>query len=71
MRGPRPEPKTDRHFIDRDLLVLPDVVLESYPNDYRVELPRLMRPVVDAFWQAGGWPRSIGYDGEGNWAEQK
>lgn len=71
MRGPQPEANSHTHFIDRDLLVLPDVVIESYPQDYRLELPRLLRPVVDAFWQAGGWSRSNGYDGEGNWVEQR
>ena len=57
--------------IDRDLLVLPDVVLESYPTEYRTELPRLLRPIVDAFWQAGGWPRSNGYSPDGDWIEEK
>jgi hypothetical protein len=57
-------------LIDRDLLVLPDIVLESYPEDYRHELPRLLRPIVDAFWQAGGWPRSQGYDANGDWVER-
>lgn len=69
--GQRLERQSQSHYIDRDLLVLPDVVLESYPRDYRAEPPRLMRPVVDAFWQAGGWPRSTGYDGDGNWVEQQ
>lgn len=71
LSGNRLERPSESHFIDRDLLVLPDVVVEGYPEDYRVELPRLLRPVVDAFWQAGGWPRSKGYDGEGNWVEQQ
>ena len=57
--------------IDRDLLVLPDVVLENYPVEYRSELPRLLRPIVDAFWQAGGWPRSNGYSADGDWIEKQ
>jgi hypothetical protein len=55
--------------IDRDLLVLPDIVLETYPTEYRTELPRLLRSIVDAFWQAGGWPRSNGYSANGDWIE--
>jgi hypothetical protein len=50
--------------IDRDTLLLPDVTIESFDAD----LPRLMRPVLDALWQAGGWPGSQSYDAEGNWS---
>lgn len=49
--------------IDRDTLLLPDVTIESFD----VNLPRLMRPVLDALWQAGGWSGSTSYDAEGNW----
>jgi hypothetical protein len=53
--------------IDRDLLVLPDVVLETFDIDMVTELPRLLRPVVDGFWQSCGFERSTYYDDEGNW----
>lgn len=56
---------------DRDMLLLPDVILDSYPSDYRDQLPRLMRPVNDAFWQAGGWPGSPSYNPDGAWDSRR
>jgi hypothetical protein len=56
-----------RRKIDRDTLVLPDVVLEAHISESRDQLPRLMRPVIDAFWQAGGWPGSTSYQADGTW----
>jgi hypothetical protein len=58
LSGRRPMPR-----IDRDTLLFPDVLVESF----EANLPRLMRPVVDGLWQAGGWPGSSRYDAEGNW----
>ena len=49
--------------IDRDTLLLPDVTIESFD----VNLPRLMRPVLDALWQAAGSSGSTNYDAEGDW----
>jgi hypothetical protein len=51
------------HPIDRDVLVFPDVVLEGAPSD----LPRALRPIFDAVWNACGIPRSLNYDDKGNW----
>ena len=62
-----------RHFsrgdtrIDRDMLILPEVILDQHLVDARAELQHLMRPIVDAFWQAGGFPGSQNYDEEGIW----
>jgi len=49
--------------IDRDVLLLPDVLLEELPR----HLPRVMRPIFDAVWNACGLPRSFNYNEEGNW----
>ena len=51
------------HVIERDTLILPDVLLRDYADD----LPRLMRPAFDALWQAGGASKSHCYDENGNW----
>jgi hypothetical protein len=59
------------HTFDRDMLLLPDVVLDGPITDYRDELPRLMRPIVDAFWQAAGWAGSPSYDAEGKWTDPR
>lgn len=53
----------DVHPIDRDVLVLPEVVLEAPQAD----LPRTLRPIFDAAWNACGIARSLNYDNKGNW----
>ena len=49
--------------IDRDVLLLPEVIVEDFEADPR----EYMRPVFDAVWNAAGWPRSMNYDEEGKW----
>jgi hypothetical protein len=49
--------------IDRDLLILPDVLVEGAHPDIEASL----RPAFDAMWQASGWDRSYGYDAKGKW----
>jgi len=49
--------------IDRDALLLPEAVVESFesrPAD-------IMKPIFDAVWNAAGWPRSMNYDAAGEW----
>jgi hypothetical protein len=47
--------------IDRDVIVLPEIVIEEPTQD----LPALLKPSLDALWQASGWERSLGYDENG------
>lgn len=49
--------------IDRDMLLLPDVLVEGYEPD----VSRLLRPIFDAVWNATGFERSPNYDHDGNW----
>jgi len=56
----------DQHPIDRDVLIVPDVLIEKYLFD----LPRVLRPAFDAVWNACGRVRSLNYDAEGNWNPQ-
>jgi hypothetical protein len=49
--------------IDRDTLLLPEIVLDSYETN----IPGLLRSAFDAVWQACGWERSIHFDTGGNW----
>lgn len=51
------------YTIERDDLLLPDVLV----NRYDADLPALLRPAFDALWQAIGMPRSLCYDEHGNW----
>lgn len=49
--------------IDRDILPLPERVLESYDNDAK----DVLRHCFDSIWNACGYPRSENYDGSGKW----
>lgn len=50
---------------DRDDLLPPELLLETFD----AEPARVLKPVFDSIWNAGGWPGSIYYDEEGNWGE--
>jgi hypothetical protein len=54
------------HQIDRDTLLLPDVLVE----DYAQTAATVLRPVFDAVWQSAGWAGSPSYDQSGRWAVQ-
>jgi hypothetical protein len=51
------------HRIERDTLILPDILVENYatPAD------AILRPAFDAVWQAAGWNGSQSYNKEGRW----
>jgi len=56
------------HPIDRDALLVPEVIVESFDCD----LAEVMKPVFDTVWNAAGWPRSMNYDETtGKWVGQK
>jgi hypothetical protein len=56
----------EAHPIDRNDLLLPDVLVE----DQEIDATQLLRPAFDALWQAAGWRGSQSYDGEGRWVER-
>lgn len=49
--------------IDRDNLVVPEIVVE----DYAMKASDILRPAFDAIWQACGWDCCKNYDTDGNW----
>jgi len=51
--------------IDRDTLILPETIFESYPSD----IPRALRPTFDAVWNATGWDKSYSYNDQGEWGK--
>lgn len=55
-----------RMGVDRDVLPIPEVMVQSY------EAPEheILRPVLDALWQAGGFERSYSYDDSGEWSRR-
>jgi hypothetical protein len=52
------------HRIDRDNLLLPEVIMESY--DLAPE--KILKPCFDAVWNACGFPRDLYYNDAGEWA---
>lgn len=70
VRGARITPDAhavDVQLIDRDVLILPDAVIENPHAD----ISQALRPAYDALWNASGWPRCIGYHPEnGVWMEE-
>lgn len=58
--------REDQHSIDRDILVLPELICESYPSD-KYNIARALRPAFDAVWNATGWQTSHNYNEKGEW----
>ena len=56
---------SDPHPIDRDTLLIPEVLVESFESD----LTESMKPAFDAIWNASGFKGSPQYDEEGKWKE--
>lgn len=53
----------DPHLVDRDHLLFPEELVESYDSD----ASHVVRPILDALWMAVGFPRSPSYDQSGCW----
>jgi len=49
--------------IDRDILDLPEVKIESYEQ----KAQQVLRPQFDSVWNACGYERCFNYDANGNW----
>jgi hypothetical protein len=54
------------HTIDRDVLLLPEIVIESY----NVIAKNVLRSCFDSIWNACGFPRSLNYDDTGEWMKR-
>ncbi len=52
--------------IDKDILLLPEVVIENYD----VIAKDVLRPCFDSIWNACGLPRSFNYDDDGEWVKR-
>lgn len=46
------------HTIDRDVLMVPELLVERFEGD----IAQLLRKSFDVVWQAAGYPRSLNYD---------
>ena len=53
----------ERHEIEKEILFLPEVVIEKY----EAKMEDVLRPIFDAVWNACGFPKSLNYDNDGKW----
>ncbi|MEM7557457.1 MAG: hypothetical protein AAF378_25920 [Cyanobacteria bacterium P01_A01_bin.84] len=51
------------HTIDRNNLLMPEVMVENF----NFEPSKVLKPIFDAVWNACGYPGSRNYDDSGNW----
>jgi len=63
--GVSPESFDDPPKIDRDVLELPECIIEQYGAD--VDYQRAARPAFDALWNTGGFAHSKHFDATGRW----
>jgi len=56
-------PSFNPRYIDRDILTIPEVVI----NDFSSEIDVTLRPAFDAVWNSSGMNRCPNYDGNGRW----
>jgi len=63
--GVNPKPLDDLPVITRDVLELPEIVIEQYGTE--ADYQRTLRPAFDALWNTGGFARSKHFDKDGNW----
>ena len=49
--------------IERDILLLPEALIESYD----VKTPAILRPIFDSVWNSCGFAKSFNYDSSGEW----
>lgn len=57
----------DVNTIDRDVAILPDVVIDSLD----VDVTNVMKPIFDAVWNACGYQQSFNYDTKGVWSPDR
>jgi hypothetical protein len=54
----------ETRVIDRDVLLLPEAIIESYD----VLAEKVLKPLFYSIWNACGFPRSFNYNENGEWA---
>lgn len=59
--------ESDGRELDRDEVILPDVLIERPDQDVKT----ILRPLFDAVWNAYGYSRSMNYDDDGKWIERR
>lgn len=64
--GPRFMFRSRVPVIDRDVLLLPEIVLDSLSG----EPASILRPIFDSVWQSAGFNGSFNYNKDGKWCPQ-
>lgn len=54
---------SDIQSIDRDVLALPEVMIDDLSTD----IPQMLRPTLNILWQASGYSGSPNFDSNGDW----
>lgn len=54
----------NNNVIDRDILSLPEIIVDKYEDD----ITKLLKPAFDSIWNACGFQRSYNYNEQGEWA---
>jgi hypothetical protein len=57
----------ESHPIDRDELIIPECVVESFDAD----AASVLKPAFDVLWNSAGFPASKNFDRQGNWKGPK
>lgn len=63
--GVEPHPIDDPPPVDRDVLELPEIIIDQYGSEDSYQ--RAARPAFDALWNTAGYPRSKHFDATGKW----
>jgi hypothetical protein len=53
--------------IDRDLLILPETMVQ----DFSTPIEKILKPMFDLVWNASGFSGSKNFDGRGNWIPRR
>lgn len=53
----------EHHVIDRDIILLPEIPIDSY----QVAAEDVLKPCFDGIWNTCGFPRSLNYSSDGKW----
>lgn len=56
----------EQQVIDRDILFLPEIIIDNYDVNTKV----ILKPCFDLIWNACGFSKSFNYDKEDNWVER-
>lgn len=66
----RVESAYHNHGIDRDNIIIPEIMIDAYPDSFEI-MSKELKPIFDAIWNAAGWPCSMNYNENGIWHSRR